>query len=59
MLCFGAMTASLSQALYAFNALPQKAAQLAAALGEKAANDPSILAGGAAPADAAEETAEA
>ncbi|HVX54282.1 50S ribosomal protein L10 [Nocardioides sp.] len=55
----GAMTASLSQALYAFNALPQKAAQLAAALGEKAANDPSILAGGAAPADAAEETTEA
>jgi large subunit ribosomal protein L10 len=52
----GAMTASLSQALYA---LPQKAAQLAAALGEKAANDPSILAGGAAPADAAEETTEA
>jgi len=55
----GAMTASLSQALYAFNALPQKAAQLAAALGEKAANDPSILAGGAAAADAAEETTEA
>ena len=55
----GAMTASLSQALYAFNALPQKAAQLAAALQEKAASDPSILAGGAAPADAAEETTEA
>jgi large subunit ribosomal protein L10 len=55
----GAMTASLSQALYAFNALPSKAAQLAAALEQKAANDPSILAGGAAPADAAEETTEA
>jgi len=44
----GAMTASLSQALYAFNALPSKAVQLAAALAEKAANDPTILAGGAA-----------
>jgi large subunit ribosomal protein L10 len=51
----GAMTASLSQALYVFNALPQKAAQLAAALQEKAANDPTILAGGAAPAAAEEE----
>ncbi|WGL52013.1 50S ribosomal protein L10 [Nocardioides sp. BP30] len=55
----GAMQASLAQALYVFNALPSKAAQLAAALQEKAANDPSILAGGAAPADAAEETTEA
>lgn len=55
----GAMTASLSQALYVFNALPSKAAQLAAALGEKAANDPTILAGGAAPAAAAEEAAPA
>ena len=53
----GAMTASLSQALYVFNALPQKAAQLAAALGEKAANDPTILAGGAGVPAAAEEAA--
>jgi large subunit ribosomal protein L10 len=43
----GAMTASLSQALYVLNALPQKAAQLAAALQEKAESDPTILAGGA------------
>jgi large subunit ribosomal protein L10 len=55
----GAMQASMAQALYVFNALPSKTAQLAAALQEKAANDPSILAGGAAPAVAAEETAEA
>jgi large subunit ribosomal protein L10 len=53
----GAMTASLSQALYVFNALPSKAAQLAAALAAKAAEDPTILAGGAAPAAAAEEAA--
>jgi len=53
----GAMTASLSQALYAFNALPSKAAQLAAALAEKAANDPTILAGGAGTPAAAEEVA--
>jgi large subunit ribosomal protein L10 len=51
----GAMTASLSQALYVFNALPQKAAQLAAALQEKAENDPTILAGGAGTPAAAEE----
>lgn len=44
----GAMTASLSQALYVFNALPSKAAQLAAALEAKATEDPTILAGGAA-----------
>jgi large subunit ribosomal protein L10 len=56
----GAMTASLSQALYVFNALPQKAAQLAAALQEKAENDPTILAGGAGtPAAAEEATTEA
>jgi large subunit ribosomal protein L10 len=55
----GAMQASMAQALYVFNALPTKTAQLAAALQEKAANDPTILAGGAAPADAAEETTEA
>ena len=53
----GAMTASLSQALYAFNALPSKAARLAAALAEKAANDPTILAGGAGTPAAAEEAA--
>ena len=53
----GAMTASLSQALYVFNALPQKAAQLAAALQEKAENDPTILAGGAGTPAAAEEAA--
>jgi large subunit ribosomal protein L10 len=63
----GAFTATLSQALYAFNALPSKTAQLAAALEAKAAEDPSILAGGAgtpaaaeeAPAAGAEATAEA
>ncbi|GAB7003131.1 50S ribosomal protein L10 [Nocardioides sp. AN3] len=56
----GAMTATLSQALYVFNALPQKAAQLAAALAEKAENDPTILAGGAgSPAAAEEATTEA
>ena len=53
----GAMTASLSKALYVFNALPSKAAQLAAALAEKAANDPTILAGGAGAPAAAEEAA--
>ena len=51
----GAFTASLSQALYAFNALPSKTAQLADALEAKAAEDPSILAGGAAEPAAAEE----
>ncbi|MFT4288208.1 50S ribosomal protein L10 [Nocardioides sp.] len=53
----GAMTASLSQALYAFNALPSKAAQLAAALQAKATEDPTILAGGAGQPAAAEEAA--
>lgn len=53
----GAMTATLSQALYVFNALPQKAAQLAAALQAKAAEDPTILAGGAGVPAAAEEAA--
>jgi large subunit ribosomal protein L10 len=52
----GALTATLSQALYVFNALPSKTAQLAAALEAKAANDPSILAGGAGVPAAAEET---
>ncbi|EGD40896.1 50S ribosomal protein L10 [Nocardioides luteus] len=51
----GAFTATMSQALYAFNALPSKTAQLAAALEAKAAEDPSILAGGAAEPAAAEE----
>lgn len=51
----GAFTANLSQALYAFNALPSKTAQLAAALEAKAAEDPTILAGGAAEPAAAEE----
>jgi len=55
----GGINAALSSALFVVNALPSKAAQLAAALQEKAANDPSILAGGAAPAVAAEETVEA
>ncbi|HSX66909.1 50S ribosomal protein L10 [Nocardioides sp.] len=52
----GALTATMAQALYAFNALPSKTAQLAAALEAKAANDPSILAGGAGAPAAAEET---
>jgi len=51
----GAMTASLSQALHVFNALPSKAAQLAAALEAKATEDPTILAGGAGAPVAAEE----
>ena len=55
----GGINAALSQALFVVNALPAKTAQLAAALQEKAASDPTILAGGAAPADAAEETTEA
>ena len=55
----GGINAALSSALFVVNALPSKAAQLAAALQEKAASDPSILAGGAAPAVAAEETVEA
>ncbi|MGZ6678064.1 MAG: 50S ribosomal protein L10 [Nocardioides sp.] len=54
----GGINAALSSALFVVNALPSKAAQLAAALQEKAASDPSILAGGAAPAVAAEETVE-
>jgi large subunit ribosomal protein L10 len=52
----GALTATMAQALYAFNALPSKTAQLAAALEAKAANDPTILAGGAGAPAAAEET---
>jgi large subunit ribosomal protein L10 len=53
----GAMQASLAQALYVFNALPTKAAALAAALEAKAAEDPTILAGGAGSPAAAEEAA--
>jgi len=52
----GALTATMAQALYAFNALPAQTVRLAAALQEKAANDPSILAGGAGAPAAAEET---
>ncbi|UDY23965.1 50S ribosomal protein L10 [Nocardioides sp. Kera G14] len=51
----GAMQASLAQALYVFNALPTKAAALAAALEAKATEDPTILAGGAGNPVAAEE----
>jgi large subunit ribosomal protein L10 len=43
----GAMQATMAQALYAFTALPAKAAQLAEALRQKAEADPSILRGGA------------
>ncbi len=68
----GAMLASLSQAVYLLNAPLAQAARLAGALQAKAAEDPSILAGGAgepaaaeeatadeAPADEAAETVEA
>jgi len=54
----GAMLASLSQAVYLLNAPLQQTARLAAALQEKAEQDPSILAGGAgAPAAVTEEPA--
>jgi large subunit ribosomal protein L10 len=54
----GGMLASLSQAVYLLNAPLAQTARLAAALQEKAQQDPSILAGGAgAPAAVAEETA--
>lgn len=43
----GAMLASLSQAVYLLNAPLAQAARLAAALRDKAQEDPSILAGGA------------
>jgi large subunit ribosomal protein L10 len=46
----GAMLASLSQAVYLLNAPIAQAARLAGALQAKAEQDPSILAGGAAPA---------
>ena len=53
----GAMLASLSQAVYLFNAPLAQAARLAGALQAKAAEDPSILAGGAGEPAAAEEAA--
>ncbi len=54
----GAMLASLSNAVYLLNAPLQQTARLAAALQEKAAEDPSILQGGAGePAAPAEDTA--
>ena len=43
----GAMLASLSQAVYLLNAPLAKAARAAAALRDKAEQDPSVLAGGA------------
>lgn len=54
----GAMLASLTQAVYLVNAPLTQVARLAAALQEKAADDPSILAGGAGTpaADTAEES---
>jgi len=55
----GAMLASLSQAVYLLNAPLAQAARLAGALQSKAEQDPSILAGGAAPAAAEEAPAEA
>jgi len=56
----GGMLASLSQAVYLLNAPLAQTARLAAALQEKAEQDPSILQGGAgAPAAVAEETAPA
>ena len=51
----GAMLASLSQAVYLFNAPLAQVARLAGALQEKAEQDPSILAGGAGTPAAAEE----
>ena len=53
----GAMLASLSQAVYLFNAPISKAARLAGALQSKAEQDPSILKGGAGEPAAPEETA--
>lgn len=50
----GAMLASLSQAVYLFNAPLAQVARLAGALQEKAEQDPSILAGGAGTPAAAE-----
>jgi large subunit ribosomal protein L10 len=59
----GAMLASLSQAVYLLNAPLSQAARLAAALRDKAEQDPSVLAGGAgepaAPAEGSTETPEA
>ena len=56
----GAMLASLSQAVYLLNAPLAQAARVAAALRDKAEQDPSVLAGGAgAPAATEEPAAEA
>jgi large subunit ribosomal protein L10 len=55
----GAMLASLSQAVYLLNAPLAQVARLAGALEAKAAEDPSILAGGAGTPVAAEEAPEA
>ncbi|MBJ7359663.1 50S ribosomal protein L10 [Nocardioides sp.] len=55
----GAMLASLSQAVYLLNAPLAQAARLAGALQAKAEQDPSILAGGAGEAPAAEAEPEA
>ncbi|GAB3253051.1 50S ribosomal protein L10 [Nocardioides dilutus] len=55
----GAMLASLSQAVYLFNAPLAQAARLAGALQAKAEQDPSILAGGAGEAPAVEAEPEA
>ncbi|CAN5272606.1 MAG: 50S ribosomal protein L10 [Nocardioides sp.] len=52
----GAMLASLSQAVYLLNAPLAQAARLVGALEAKAAEDPSVLAGGAGTPAAAEET---
>ncbi len=54
----GGMLATLSQAVYLLNAPLAQTARLAAALQEKAEQDPSILAGGAGAPAAAEDTAE-
>ena len=51
----GAMLASLSQAVYLLNAPISQVARLAGALQAKAEQDPTILAGGAAPVAAEEE----
>jgi len=54
----GAMLASLSQAVYLLNAPLAQAARVAAALRDKAEQDPSVLAGGAGAPATADSTAE-
>jgi large subunit ribosomal protein L10 len=54
----GAMLASLSQAVYLLNAPLAQAARVAAALRDKAEQDPSVLAGGAGTPAAAPDTAD-